>query len=147
MSELDRVNAGEMDEEFKSYPEEVRQAALEYARGMKQLREFEPEPFQDGDVPDFVMVGLNGGTLFYSTSVVTSKFAQRVVGVDIVPITPNPEGLKARVPRMAIVVAVEMRDFEQIVSGSYQDALRTLLEDQQRKAAAQSRQQALPPGI
>lgn len=127
--------------EFAALPEEAREAALEYARGLG--RQHEPEPLQEGDVPEFIIVGLEGRRLFYSASVTTSRFLRRMTGVNRVPIA----GRMARLPQYAIMVGVEMRDFEQIIGDNYQDALRTLLEEQARKAATDRAIRELPPGI
>lgn len=138
--ESSEQSPAEMETEFGSYPEEIRRAALEYARGL-QLGQPEPEALPDeGDV-QFVLVGVEQAgraMLFASGSVTEAKFARRFDGLDHIPIGPN--GPIARVPRYLIYVAAQMRDFDQHVGDDYASALATMLADWQRRRQAQQQE-------
>jgi hypothetical protein len=142
------MTVGEL-EEFRDLPEEVRRAALEYARGL-QIDRPEPEPLPDeGDVK-FILVGVQQhgrAILFASSQVTETRFARQVDGVDRVPITADPKGPCARVPRLTAIVGAKMAGFEQYIGDDYRDALRTMLTEWERKkAAAERRQRELPGG-
>ncbi len=129
----------EMETEFGSYPEEIRQAALEYARGLCLAAQDEPLP--DGEEAQFILVGVQQGgraILFASSSVTEAKFARRMDGFDRVPIRPG--GPDARIPRFSIAVGARMTEFEQIVGDDYASALATLLSEWRRRSAAVRRE-------
>lgn len=131
--------------EFVALPEEVREAALEYARGLMIGRE--PEPLPEGEDVQFMLVGVEQGgrsILFFSSAVTEAKFARGVEGFDRVPIRPG--GPVARVPRMTAVVGAKMTSFEQIVGADYRDALQTLLSEWNRRAAASEQRRGIGPG-
>jgi hypothetical protein len=140
--DLEPLEPGEAQlAEFWALPQEVRQAALEYARGLQLERE-EPEPLPEEDRVQFVLVGVEQGgraILFASSAVTEAKFARRQEGFDRIPITANPEGPVARVPRTGIYVAAKMTSFEQIIGDDYRDALRTMLAEWKRRAEAAER--------
>lgn len=127
-------------DEFRDLPAEVRQAALEYARGL-QLERPEPEPLPDeGDVK-FILVGVQQhgrAILFASSDVTEAKFARQFGGIDRVEIRPG--GPVARIPRMTVIVGAKMDGFEQYIGDDYRDAVRTMLTEWERKAAAARRQ-------
>jgi hypothetical protein len=125
----------EMETEFAALPDEVKLAALEYARGAQERPVAEEQADMDSE-PQFILVGAQQhgqSILFASTSVKATKFARRVEGVDRVEIAP---GRFARLPRMAILVAAQLYSFEQIVGGDYREGLQTLLSEWDRKARA-----------
>jgi hypothetical protein len=131
----------EMETEFASYPEEVRRAALEYARGL-MLGPAQAEPLPEGEDVQFVLVGVRqaGRALLFASSAVTeTRFARQVDGFDRVPIRPG--GTVARIPRITAIVGAKMTSFEQIVGDDYREALATLLAEWDRK-----RRRALGPG-
>lgn len=143
-------DAAEADaaDEFWSYPLEVRQAALEYARGLQQpSREEQPE--LDGE-PQFILVGVQQhgrSVLFASTDVKATRFARRPGGVDRVQVAP---GIFARLQRTSILVGAELRTFEQHIGSDYYQALQTLLCDWERKKNVRQRAEhraQLPPGV
>jgi hypothetical protein len=122
-----------METEFGSYPEAVRQAALEYARGLA-LGPVRPEPLPDAENVQFVLVGVRQAgraILFASSSVTEAKFARQADGFDRVQIRPG--GPVARVPRLTAIVGAKMTSFEQIVGEDYREALASLLDDWRRK--------------
>ena len=126
--------------EFWGFPDEVRQAALEYARGLA-LGRAAPEPLPDGEDVKFILVGVEQGgraILFSSTSVIEAKFARQMDGFDRVEIRPG--GPVARVPRLTAIVGAKMSSFEQHVGHDYREALATLLEDWKRKRDAAERE-------
>jgi hypothetical protein len=134
----------EMETEFGSYPEEVRQAALEYARGLALAKD-EPLPDPGDEDVQFVLVGVRQAgraILFASSSVTEAKFARKMDGFDRVPIRPG--GPVARIPRWSILVGARMTGFEQIVADNFDSALATLVGERQRKARASRRE--LPGG-
>jgi hypothetical protein len=137
----------EMETEFGSYPEEVRRAALEYARGLA-LGPSRPEPLPEGEDVQFVLVGVRQqgrAILFASSSVTEAKFARQVDGFDRVEIRPG--GPVARVPRMTAIVGAKMTSFEQIVGADYREALASMLAEwQRRQQAAERHQRELPGG-
>jgi hypothetical protein len=130
----------EMETEFASYPGEVRQAALEHARGLQLARD-EAEPLPDGDDVQFVLVGVQQAgraILFASSAVTEANFARQTDGFDRVPICPG--GPVARVPRISAIVGAKMTSFEQIVGDDYRDALASLIREWDRKTAAARRE-------
>jgi len=138
------MNLGEQEEEFLSYSPEVRQAALEYARGLLVVPSG-PEPDLDGE-PQFILVGVQQhgrAILFASTDVKTTKFARQMVGVDMVRVG----GATARVPRLAIYVGAELRSFEQYVGADYREGLVTLLGEWERKRGVRQRAEHRTPQL
>lgn len=142
--ELERVRASvqkrnEQMTEFVGLPEELREAALEYARGL-ELAVGQSDPPPDSEDVQFVLVGVEQAgraVLFASTSVTEAKFARRMDGVDRVEIRPG--GPVARIPRMSILVGARMTSFEQYVGDDYASALATLQAEWQRKQRRSSR--------
>lgn len=132
----------EMEAEFGSYPEEIRLAALEYARGLRLVPP-EPEAWTEG-TPQFIILGYDGGTLVWSTDVECTQMVRRMDGYDRVPLGPGPHSPVARVPRWAIAVGAKLRSFEQHIGDDYGSALSTLLADLRRRRQAEP--PALPPG-
>lgn len=130
-----------------SYPLDIREAALEYARGLQQAPG-EPEPELEGS-PQFILIGTEQqgrAVLFASTDVVTTRFARKQTGVDRVQVGQ----LMARLPRMSILVGAELRSFEQHIGSDYYQALATLLADWERKKNVRQRAESraqLPPGV
>jgi len=139
----------ELEIEFGSYPEEIRRAALEYARGLAH-QELSPgwQEVPGDEVPQFILVGVEQrgqAVLFASTSVTEAKFARRMDGFDRVPIRPG--GPVARVPRITAIVGAKMTSFEQIVGDDYREALTSLVREWDRKsAAAREERRQLGPG-
>jgi hypothetical protein len=83
------------------------------------------------DVPDFVMVGIPRGdrvVLFASRTLTRAELRREVVGFDSIPVTANPAGPVARVPREKRTVIAEMASFTVINAETYPDALRSLAE-------------------
>lgn len=127
-------SSAEMETEFGSYPEEVRRAALEYARGFQMDVRDAPPPDAEGEDVQFVLVGVQQGgrsILFASTAVTEARFARQMDGFDRVPIRPG--GPVARVSRVTAIVGAKMTSFEQIVGDDYREALATLLGEWERK--------------
>ncbi len=123
----------EMETEFGSYPEGVRQAALEYARGLA-LGRVQAEPLPGGEDVQFILVGVQQAgraILFASSSVTEAKFARQMDGFDRVPIRPG--GPVARVPRITAIVGAKMTSFDQIVGADYREALASLIREWDRK--------------
>lgn len=136
---------------FLSLPAHVQEAVLDHAANMQAERTGTPVDFAEDSEPQFVIVGVQrpgGIILFASMDVTDTKFARRAEGFDRIPITDNPHGPVARVPRTTAVVAVKMNSFEQILGEDYPSALRTLLEHWRRKTEARDRVALpeLPPG-
>lgn len=128
------------EDEFRALPAEVRQAALEYARGL-QLDRPEPEPLPEGEDVQFILVGVRQAgraLLFASSSVTETRFARQADGFDRVAIRPG--GPYARVPRVVAIVGAKMTSFEQIVGDDYRDALASLIAEWDRKKAAARRE-------
>lgn len=129
--------------EFGSMPPDVRQAALEYARGLHHAGGVVQEGMPEGE-PQFILVGVvqNGQhIIFASTQVKTTRFGRRVAGVDRVEVA---SGRFARIPRIVAVVGAEMGEFEQYLAQDYRHGLQSLLTEWDRKAMM--RQRGLPPG-
>lgn len=127
------------EDEFRDLPAEIRQAALEYARGL-QLDRPEPEPLPDAGDVKFILVGVQQhgrAILFASSDVAEAKFARQYGGIDRVEICPG--GPVARIPRMVAIVGAKIGVFEQYIGDDYRDALRTMLGEWERKAAARRR--------
>jgi hypothetical protein len=82
------------------------------------------------------MVGLPDPTgavrLFASRTLIRAGLQRVSNGWISVPITPNPNGPKARIPDESRIVVAEMRDFTNIRADSYPDALRSLMEQWER---------------
>lgn len=88
------------------------------------------------DDVEFVVVGVRragGVSLFASTEVSNSRFVRETDGWDSVPLTANPKGPAAKIPRVAYLVGLKMTTFDQILGDTYLEALRTLLEEWARK--------------
>jgi hypothetical protein len=141
--ELERYeqSPAELETEFGSYPEEIRRAALEYARGLvrQDLSPSRQEVPGDEEV-QFILVGVEQAgraLLFASTSVTETKFARWTDGFDRVQIRPG--GPVARVPRMFAIVGAKMTSFEQIVGDDYREALASLVREWDRKQRRSSR--------
>lgn len=134
----------EMEAEFGAYPEEVRLAALEYARGLQLAPSPEPAGGVEA-VPQFIILGYDGGTLVWSTDVECTQMVRRMDGFDRVPLRAGPNSPVARVPRWAIAVGAKLRSFEQHIGEDYGSALSTLLADLKRRQQAET-PPALPPG-
>lgn len=140
----------EMETEFASLSDEVKLAALEYARGCQERPVPQDEELQLDADPEFIMVGVRqhgSHIVFASSSVKATKFGRRVSGVDRVEVRP---GVFARIPRISILVGAELYSFDQILGDDYRQALRTLLSEWDRKARAASQplseqMRALPP--
>lgn len=133
----------EIEAEFASYPEDVRLAAVEYARGLVRTGEVVPQEVELDAEPQFILIGTQQhgrSLLFVSTAVRATRFARRVEGVDRVQTGVG----YARIPRMSILAAAELTSFEQIYGGDCREALQTLLREWDRKAASQRRHPALP---
>jgi hypothetical protein len=142
--ELERweQSPAEMETEFGAYPEEIRQAALEYARGLRLERQ-EPEPLPDGEDVKFILVGVQQAgraILFASSQVTETRFARQVDGVDRVPICPGENAPCARIPRLTAIVGAKMTSFEQHIGDDYASALATMLSEWERRRAASRRQ-------
>jgi hypothetical protein len=135
----------EMDTEFGEYPEEVRLAALEYARGLRLVLPPEPAGGIEG-TPQFIILGYDGGTLVWSTDVECTQMVRRIDGFDRVPLRAGPNAPVARVPRWTIAIGAKLRSFEQHIGGDYGSALSTLLTDLRRRQQAGPPPSALPPG-
>jgi hypothetical protein len=132
----------EMETEFGSYPEEVRQAALEYARGLALGRAQADSLPEAGDV-QFILVGVRqaGRAIVFASSAVTeAKFARQMDGFDRVPIRPGPNAPVARVPRITAIVGAKMTSFEQIAGADYREALASLISEWDRKKEAARRE-------
>jgi hypothetical protein len=139
--------AAAMEMEFASYPGEVRQAALEYARGLV-LGRAQDEPLPDGEDVQFVLVGVHQhgrAVLFASSAVTETRFARQLDGFDRVEIRPG--GPVARVPRFTAIVGAKMTSFDQIVGADYREALASLIREWDRKkAAAREQRRGIGPG-
>jgi hypothetical protein len=135
----------EMEAEFGAYPEEVRLAALEYARGLRLALPPEPAGEVEG-IPQFIILGYDGGTLVWSTDVECTQMVRRIDGFDRVPLRAGPNSPVARVPRWAIAVGAKLRSFEQHIGEDYGSALSTLLAELKRRQQAGPPPPALPPG-
>jgi hypothetical protein len=85
-----------------------------------------------GEVPDWVMVGLpdpvGSVRLFASRTLIRAGLQRVANGWVSVPITPNPNGPKARILNESRIIVAEMRDFTNLSAASYPDALRTLVD-------------------
>lgn len=133
------------EQEFLSFPQEIREAALEYARGL-QLHKAAPEPESFDSPPQFVIVGLDGGRVIFSQHVTDAQMVRRVEGFDRVPIGPGPNATVARLPRYVIALGVKLEQFEQHLGDDYPSALATISAEWRRREAS-ARKQWQPPAI
>lgn len=146
--EYSAMTPAEMAAEFESYPEEARLAALEYARGLALPGAGDAaarDVFRYPHAPQFVIVGLDGGTVVFSEHVSEARMVRKVDGYDRVPVGPG--GPVARVPRWAIALGVKLEQFEQHLGEDYPSALDTLAAEWRRRRAGIVRPPELPPGI
>lgn len=97
--------------------------------------------------PEFIIVGIRrpgGVQLFVSSAVTNAKFARQVKGYDHIPISPG--GPVAHVPRINVIVGVEMTSFEQVLADDYMAALYTITRSWERAGQRGPELPELPPG-
>lgn len=88
-------------------------------------------PEEDSDAPQWVIAGFQtptGVLILASTTLSGADFRRMMNGYDEVPVTPNPRGPVAKVPRWIIALNCTMHDFVQIRGDTYPAAMRTLME-------------------